>query len=264
MNKKIKKILIKKNKSKIVSLTAYSKSVAKILDKHVDIVLVGDSMANVLYGHKNTHKISLKNIIQHTLSVKMGVKKSLLVVDMPKDSYSNIKDALKNIKLVIKKTGCDAVKLENYKDNYKIIELLVKKKIPIMGHIGFTPQFKKKFKIAGQTKSETEKLLKEARLIQKAGAFSIVLECLSPNSAKLITNELKIPTIGIGSSSNCDGQILVTDDMLGISGFYPKFVKKYVNLDRIIEKAVKKYTREVKLRIFPAIKNNLNGPEQRK
>tara|TARA_X000000950_G_scaffold65481_1_gene80483 strand:- start:4811 stop:5605 length:795 start_codon:yes stop_codon:yes gene_type:complete len=264
MNKKIKKILIKKNKSKIVSLTAYSKSIAKILDKHVDIVLVGDSMANVLYGHKNTHKISLKNIIQHTLSVKMGVKKSLLVVDMPKDSYSNIKDALKNIKLVIKKTGCDAVKLENYKDNYKIIELLVKKKIPIMGHIGFTPQFKKKFKIAGQTKSEREKLLKEARLIQKAGAFSIVLECLSPNSAKLITNELKIPTIGIGSSSNCDGQILVTDDMLGISGFYPKFVKKYVKLDRIIEKAVKKYTREVKLRIFPAIKNNLNGPKRRK
>ena len=264
MNKKIKKILIKKKKSKIVSLTAYSKSIAKILDKHVDIVLVGDSMANVLYGHKNTHKISLKNIIQHTLSVKMGVKKSLLVVDMPKDSYSNIKDALKNIKLVIKKTGCDAVKLENYKDNYKIIELLVKKKIPIMGHIGFTPQFKKKFKIAGQTKSETEKLLKEARLIQKAGAFSIVLECLSPNSAKLITNELKIPTIGIGSSSNCDGQILVTDDMLGISGFYPKFVKKYVKLDRIIEKAVKKYTREVKLRIFPAIKNNLNGPKRRK
>ena len=264
MNKKIKKILIKKNKSKIVSLTAYSKSVAKILDKHVDIVLVGDSMANVLYGHKNTHKISLKNIIQHTLSVKMGVKKSLLVVDMPKNSYSNIKDALKNIRLVIKKTGCDAVKLENYKDNYKIIESLVKKKIPIMGHIGFTPQFKKKFKIAGQTKSETEKLLKEARLIQKAGAFSIVLECLSPNSAKLITNELKIPTIGIGSPSNCDGQILVTDDMLGISGFYPKFVKKYVKLDRIIEKAVKKYTREVKLRIFPAIKNNLNGPKRRK
>ena len=226
MNKKIKKILIKKNKSKIVSLTAYSKSIAKILDKHVDIVLVGDSMANVLYGHKNTHKISLKNIIQHTLSVKMGVKKSLLVVDMPKDSYSNIKDALKNIKLVIKKTGCDAVKLENYKDNYKIIESLVKKKIPIMGHIGFTPQFKKKFKIAGQTKSETEKLLKEARLIQKAGAFSIVLECLSPNSAKLITNELKIPTIGIGSSSNCDGQILVTDDMLGISGFYPNHLQQ--------------------------------------
>ena len=121
MNLKIKKILLKKNKCKIVSLTAYSKSMAKILDKHVDIILVGDSMANVLYGHKNTHKISLENIIQHTLSVKMGVKKSLLVVDMPKGTYNNIKHALKNVKFVLKKTRCEAVKLENYKKNHKII-----------------------------------------------------------------------------------------------------------------------------------------------
>ena len=259
MNKKIKKILLKKNKSKIVSLTAYSKSVAKILDKYVDIVLVGDSMANVLYGHKNTHKINLKNIIQHTLSVKMGVKKSLLVVDMPKGSYSNLQSAEKNVKLVIKETGCDAVKLENYKKNYKIIEKLTKKKIPVMGHIGYTPQFKKKFKIEGQTKSDINKLLKEAKFIQKAGAFSIVLECLSPESAKLITRELDIPTIGIGSSFYCDGQILVTDDMLGLSGFYPKVVKKYANLNRVIEKAIKKYTRDVKLNKFPTSSNFLNG-----
>ena len=263
MNKKIKKILLKKNKSNIVSLTAYSKNIAKILDKYVDIVLVGDSMANVLYGHKNTHKISLENIIQHTLSVKMGIKKSLLVVDMPKGSYSSEKNALKNVELVIKKTKCGAVKIENYKKNYKIIEALVKKKIPVMGHIGYTPQFKKKFRIEGQTISETKKLLKEAQLIEKAGAFSIVLECLSPASAKRITNELNIPTIGIGSSSNCDGQILVTDDMLGISGFYPKFVKKYAKLDRIIEKAVKKYTREVKLGKFPTTKNFLHGTKIR-
>ena len=259
MNNKIKKIMRKKSKSKIVSLTAYSKTVAKILDKHIDIVLVGDSMANVLYGHKNTHKINLENIIQHTISVKMGIKKSLLVVDMPKGSYTNLKKAQKNVKIVTKKTGCDAIKIENDKNNYKIIEQLVKKKIPVMGHIGYTPQFKKKFKIEGQTKSEIIKLLKEAKLIEKAGAFSIVLECLSPQAAKLITRELKIPTIGIGSSSHCDGQILVTDDMLGISGFYPKFVKRYINLDRIIEKAVKKYTREVKLKKFPSINNFLNG-----
>ena len=264
MNKKIKKILLKKNKSKIVSLTAYSKSIAKILDKHVDIVLVGDSMANVLYGHKNTHKISLKNIIQHTLSVKMGVKKSLLVVDMPKGSYSNFKEAFKNAKNVIKKTRCDAIKLENYQSNYKIIEALVKKKIPVMGHIGFTPQFKNKFKIEGRTKVEINRLLNEAKSIEKAGAFSIILECLSPKSAKLITSKLNIPTIGIGSSSHCDGQILVTDDMWGISGFYPKFVKKFVKLDRIIEKAIKKYSRDVKLRKFPTIKNFLNGRKYRK
>ena len=259
MNKKIKKIILKKNKTKIVSLTAYSKSTAKILDKHVDIVLVGDSMANVLYGHKNTHKISLDNIIQHTLSVKMGIRKSLLVVDMPKDSYNSPRAAEKNAKKVIKMTKCDAIKIESNKKNYKIIEFLVRKKIPVMGHIGYTPQYKKKFKIEGQTSKEIKKLLNEAKMIEKAGAFSIVLECLSPKSSKLITNRLKIPTIGIGSSSHCDGQILVTDDMLGISGFYPKFVKKYANLDRLIEKAVKKYTREVKLSKFPTKKNFLNG-----
>ena len=264
MNKKIKKILLKKNKFKITCLTAYSKSIAKILDKYVDIVLVGDSMANVLYGHKNTHKISLENIIQHTLSVKLGIKKSLLVVDMPKGSYNNFKSAEKNAKLIIKKTKCDAIKIENYKNNHRIINLLTKKKIPVMGHIGYTPQFKKKFKLEGKTKRESDKLLKEAKLIEEAGAFSIVIECLSPTSAKLITNKLSIPTIGIGSSSHCDGQVLVTDDMLGISGFYPKFVKKYVNLNRIIEKAVEKYTKDVKQNKFPSLINFLNGSKRRK
>ena len=258
MNKKIKKIILKKNKSKIVSLTAYSKSIAKILDDHVDIVLVGDSMANVLYGHRNTHQLTLDNIIQHTLSVKKGVKNSLLVVDMPKNSYNTLKNAEKNAKLIMKKTKCDAIKIESNKKNYKIIEKLVSKKIPVMGHIGYTPQFKKKVKIEGQTKSEINNLLNEAMFIEKAGAFSIVLECLTPTSAKLITNKLRIPTIGIGSSLFCDGQVLVTDDMLGISGFYPKFVKKYVKLDRIIEKAIKKYAREVKLKKFPAKNNYFN------
>ena len=128
MNKKIKNIILKKNKSKIVSLTAYSKNIAKILDKYCDIILVGDSMANVLYGHKNTHKINLENIIQHTKSVKLGIKKSLLVVDMPKGTYKNAKIAERNATLVLKKTGCDAIKLESHKKNFKIIESLVKKK----------------------------------------------------------------------------------------------------------------------------------------
>ena len=259
MNKKIKKILLKKNKSKIVCLTAYSKSIAKILDNHCDIVLVGDSMANVLYGYKNTHKITLNNIIQHSLSVKRGIKKSLLVVDMPKNSYNTLKIAKQNAKLIVRSTGCDAVKLENSKNNFKIIEALVKIKIPVMGHIGYTPQFKKKFIIEGDTNKMSTKLLNEALLIEKAGAFAIVLECVAPAASKLITSKLKIPTIGIGASAYCDGQILVTDDMLGLSGFYPKFVKKYINLNRIIEKAVKKYTREVKLSKFPSIKNFLNG-----
>ena len=259
MNIKIKKILKKKNKSKIVCLTSYSKSISKILDNFCDIVLVGDSMGNVLYGHKNTHKISLDNIIQHSISVKKGIKKSLLVVDMPKNSYSNLKKAERNAKLIIKKTKCHAVKLESNNKNFEIIKNLVRKKIPVMGHIGFTPQHKTKFRVEGNSKLKAKKLLKEALTIEKAGAFSIVLECVSSKAAKEITSQLKIPTIGIGSSSYCDGQILVTDDMLGLSGFYPKFVKKYVNLNTIIEKAVKKYTSEVKLKKFPKEKNFLDG-----
>jgi len=263
MNSKIRKIILKKNKSKIVSLTAYSKSIAKVLDNYCDIILVGDSVANVLYGYNNTHTISLENIIQHSLSVKKGMKKSLMVVDMPKGSYENKKQALKNARLIIKKTRTDAVKLENYKNNFKIIQYLVKKKIPVMGHIGYTPQFKKKFRLEGKNMKEINSLIRTAKSIENAGAFSIILECLTSQAAKLITKNLKIPTIGIGSSSYCDGQILVTDDMLGLSGFYPKFVKKYSNLNRVIEKAVKKYTREVKLTKFPSKKHFLNGSKFR-
>jgi 3-methyl-2-oxobutanoate hydroxymethyltransferase len=128
-----------------------------------------------------------------------------------------------------------------------------------MGHIGYTPQFKKKFKVEGESVKEKKKLINDAQLIEKAGAFSIILECIEPSTSKKITNMLKIPTIGIGSSSFCDGQILVTDDILGLSGFYPKFVKRYVNLNRIIEKSVKKYSKEIKTNIFPNNKNFLYG-----
>ena len=257
--KKIKKIILKKNKTKIVCLTAYSKNIAKILDKYCDIVLVGDSMANVLYALKDTNQINLSTIIQHTKSVKQGVKKSLLVVDMPKNSYKNKTKAIRNAKLIMKLTKCDAVKLESNNKNFKIIKELVRSKIPVMGHIGYTPQFKKKFKIEGDTVKKAKNLLKEALQIEKAGAFSIVLECITSKTSELITTNLKIPTIGIGSSNYCDGQILVTDDMIGLSGFYPKFVKKYASIERVIEKAVKKYTREVKTKRFPTLKNFLNG-----
>ncbi len=259
MNKRIRKILNKKNKSKIVSLTAYSKNIAKILDKHCDITLVGDSMANVLYGYSNTHLVTLNDIIKHTISVKKGIKNSLLVVDMPKGTYSGIKLAKKNAKLIMKKTGCDAVKIESNNKNSNIIKELVKDRIPVMGHIGYTPQFKNKFKIEGKTKNQKNLLLNEAIKIQKAGAFSIVLECITSQTAKKITDELLIPTIGIGSSNFCDGQILVTDDMLGLSGFYPKFVKKYKNLSGIIDDAVKKYSADVKSNKFPTKKHFLNG-----
>ena len=259
MNINIKKFLKKNKKNKIVCLTAYSKSVAEILDKFCDLILVGDSMANVLYGMKNTHRIKLDQMIEHGLSVKKGIKKSLLVIDMPKGSYNNILQAKKNAKLIVKKTKCDAIKIENNNKNYKIIKALVNLNIPVMGHVGFTPQYKKKFKVEGKNKKEIKKLLKDAISIEKSGAFSIVLECITANAAKKITSALKIPTIGIGSSSHCDGQILVTDDMLGLSGFYPKFVKRYANLNIIIKKAVKKYSKEIKSNVFPSKKNFLYG-----
>ena len=259
MSKKIKQILAKKNKKKIVSLTAYSKNIAQILDKYCDITLVGDSVANVLYGMRNTHKISLDTIIQHSISVRKGIKKSLMVVDMPKGSYKNPSQAKKNAKLIFKKTNCDAVKIESNNKNFKIIKEIIKAKIPVMGHIGYTPQFKNRFKVEGKKIKEAKKLIKESISIQKAGAFSIVLECVTPGVAKEITKILRIPTIGIGSSSYCDGQILVTDDILGLSGFYPKFVKRYANLNTVIEKAVKKYSKDIKTKVFPNKKNFLYG-----
>ena len=147
MNKKIRQIQKKKNKTSIVSLTAYSKNISQILDKYCDIVLVGDSMANVLYGSSNTHSISLDNIIKHTLSVQKGIKNSLLVVDMPKGTYKSKKIAKKNAKHIMRLTKCDALKIESNSKNFEIISELVKSNIPVMGHIGFTPQFKKNLKL---------------------------------------------------------------------------------------------------------------------
>ena len=251
MNKKIKKILNKKNKSKIVCLTAYSKNIASILDKHCDIILVGDSLANVLYGMKNTHQITLWSMIEHAKSVKLGVKKSLLVVDMPKNTYSNSKLALKNAKKILKTTKCDAVKIENNRKNFTIIKKLTSSGIPVMGHIGFTPQYINKFKPVTYSKKDEKKLMDDAFKIQKAGAFSMVIECVSAKISKKVTESLEIPTIGIGASKFCDGQILVTDDLLGLSGFYPKFVKKYTNLKKIIEISIQKYRKDVLKKKFP-------------
>ena len=220
------------------------------------MVLVGDSLANVLYGMKNTHQIDVEIKIRHAQSVKAGVKKSLLVVDMPKNSYLTTASAQKNAKLILKKTGCDAIKIENTVKNINIVNAIVKSNIPVMGHIGFTPQFKKKFKVEGENSKELKKLLNLAKKIEEAGAFSIVLECINKKSSKKITQEIKIPTIGIGSSQYCDGQVLVTDDILGLSGFYPRFVKKYANLDQIIKSAVKNFKKEVQKGIFP---KNINS-----
>ena len=251
MKNKIKNILKKKNNSKIVCLTAYSKNMAKIIDDQCDIVLVGDSLANVLYGMKNTHQITMSIMTNHAKSVRAGIKNSLLVVDMPKGSYKTTSAAIKNAKFLIKESKCEAVKIESNYKNSNVIKALVKARIPVMGHIGYTPQFKKKFSVQGVNSNTKQKLLLDAKKIEKAGAFSVVLECIKKETAKNITKQLKIPTIGIGSSVHCDGQILVTEDMIGLSGFYPRFVKKYANLNKMIKKYVQKYKKEVISKRFP-------------
>lgn len=255
MRKNILKIIKTKNKRPLVCLTAYSKPIAKILDKYCDIVLVGDSLATAMYGMKNTHQIDLETMIQHGVSVKSNLFKALCVIDMPKNTYRNLKEAKKNAKLIYAKTKCDAVKMECNGKNFKIIESVVQLGIPVMGHIGFTPQYYKKFKVQGLQKKERLKLVKEAKENEKAGVFSIVLECIESHVAREITQNLKIPTIGIGASNYCDGQILVTDDMLGLSGFYPRFVKRFVRLNNIIEKGVQKYNKAVLTKKFPSKKN---------
>tara|TARA_B100002051_G_C16720151_1_gene631892 strand:+ start:1302 stop:2081 length:780 start_codon:yes stop_codon:yes gene_type:complete len=248
----------KKNKSekKLVCLTAYSKPIAKVLDRHCDIILVGDSVATAFYGMKDTRSISLGTMIEHAKSVRRSVNKSILVFDMPHHTYRSSESAKKNVRKVIKKTHCDAIKLESNGKNFNIIKNLVKSGIPVMGHIGYTPQYKKKFVPQGLKKSEEIKLLYEAREIERAGAFSVVLECVAARAAKKITNLISIPTIGIGSSKVCDGQILVTDDLIGLSGFYPKFVKKYLNLENILESTIKRFKNDVLKGRFPKKSNN--------
>ena len=256
MKKKILDIIKKKNKSKIVSLTAYSKNVASILDNFCDIILVGDSLGSVLYNYKSTREVSLKTMIEHSKSVRMGIKKSLMVVDMPHNTYRNPKEALKNAKKIMSETKSDAVKLEGGEKICQTIKTLVKNKIPVMGHLGLLPQTDKTFKFKGKKNSERSKILKDAQLLQSAGAFSIVLECVETSLAKIVTKKIDIPTIGIGASSNCDGQILVFDDLIGLNPIDVRFVKKYSNIRKEITKAVISYARDVRNKKFPSKKHS--------
>ena len=253
---KFKKLILKKNKTKIVSLTAYSKNIASILDNHCDIILVGDSLGSVLYNYKSTREVSLDMMIEHSKSVRMGIKKALMVVDMPYKTYRNSKEALKIAKEIMSKTKCDAVKLEGGKKVYEIIKNLIKNKIPVMGHLGLLPQSDKTFKFKGKKISERNRILKDASLLEKAGVFSIVLECVETSLAKLVTQNIKVPTIGIGASKYCDGQILVFDDLIGLNPMNYKFVKKYANIRKDISKAVSNYSKEVKKIKFPNKKSS--------
>jgi len=251
MKNKFLVIFKKKNRSKIICLTAYSKNIAQIIDKHCDIVLVGDSLGSVLYNYKSTRSVTLDMIIEHSRSVRMGIKKSLMVVDMPHNTYRNSLEAVKNAKAIISKTKCDAVKLEGGKKIYPIIKTLIRNKIPVMGHLGLLPQSAKNFKAKGKKITERNKLLKDAKILEELGVFSIVLECVESSLAKEITNTISIPTIGIGASAHCDGQILVTDDLIGLNLIKVRFVKRFANITKQINTAIIKYKNEVKSKKFP-------------
>ena len=243
----------KERGEKITMLTAYDTPTARILDEcGVDVLLVGDSVGSVVAGYPNTLPVTVEEMIYHTRAVVRGTERALVVIDMPFMSYQvSLEEAKRNAGRMIKESGAEAVKLEGGASMRETIKAIVDIDIPVMGHIGLTPQ--SIHKLGGyKVQRQREKLLEDARAVEEAGAFAVVLECVPEEVAREITSELSIPTIGIGAGPHCDGQVLVIHDLLGLLGdFRPRFVKRYVNLRPIISEAVKRYIEEVKEGLFP-------------
>ena len=254
-----KKLLSKKNKKIITCLTAYSEPIAKILDGRVDLVLVGDSVGTTIYGMNNTRTVTLEMMKNHGKAVVKNIKNSMSIVDMPYGTYRNKKEALENVLEVLSFTGADFIKIETGKNNIDIVKYLSDNKVGVVSHIGVKPQNFSNFskiKSVGKSEKSIKNLLELAIKLENAGSKLIVLECVSISASKLITNNLSIPTIGIGSSKFCDGQVLVIDDLLGINSNKqkPKFVKQYIALEKIMIKTINKFTKEVKNRKYPSRK----------
>lgn len=253
---------MKGEKKKITALTAYDYPFAKILDKaDIDIILVGDSLGNVILGYENTLPVTMDEMIHHTKAVCRAVKNALLIVDMPFMSYQiSLSRCIESAGRFIKETSVKAVKLEGGRQITQKIEALIDIGIPVMGHVGLTPQSIHKFggyKVQGKDKESAEEILKDAEAVEKAGAFSIVLEGIPYTLGKKITEALSVPTIGIGAGPYCDGQILVTHDLLGLSGeFKPKFVRRYANIEKEVLKAVTEYKEDVQQSNFPSLEES--------
>ncbi len=267
MNKKISILDLKEMKEKgekITMLTAYDYPTARILDEcGVEVLLIGDSVGNVMMGTENTLPVTTDEIIYHTKAVVRGRKRALVVADMPFMSYQvSVEQAKEAAGRLIKEGGAEAVKLEGGENMEGTIKAICDIDIPVMGHIGLTPQSVHRlggYKVQGKEEKQREKLMADALAVQRAGAFSIVLEAVPLSLAKEITKALKIPTIGIGAGIHCDGQVLVIHDLLGLSGsFRPKFVKRYVDLETEIANAVKKFFTEVKKKKFPTVKHSFH------
>lgn len=261
MTKAISTLTLQKYKRdgrKIVCLTAYDYSMAKILDRAgVDLILVGDSLAMVALGHRTTHAVTMEEMLHHTRAVTRGVATAMVVADLPFMSYQvDVTQAITNAGRFVKEAQAHAVKLEGAtRLNLEIIERLTGMGIPVMGHLGYTPQAIHGLggaRVQGRSADEAIKLIDDARALEMAGCFSVVLEMVPTAVAKLVTEKLTIPSIGIGAGNVCDGQILVTDDMLGkFTDFVPRFVRRYADLSQVCEEAIAGYARDVKSGDFP-------------
>lgn len=254
--KTIQDILLQKNKQRITMLTAYDYPMASFLDEAgIDIILVGDSLANVVLGLESTTEVGMKEMLHHAKAVVRAVKNALIVGDMPFDSYQlNPKAAVDNARQFID-LGCHAVKLEWFEDCAKVASAIAQAGIPVMGHVGLTPQTAREkggMKVQGKDAVSAQIIIESAKILQEAGCFSVVLECIPQEVAAVITRQLTIPTIGIGAGPHCNGQVLVIHDLLGLfSRYQPKFSKKYADLGPLILQAVKEYKKDVISGQFP-------------
>ena len=243
----------------IVSLTAYLSTTAALADPHVDFLLVGDSVGMVMHGYDTTVPVTVDEMILHGRAVVRGTKRALVVVDMPFGSYEESPEiAFRNAVRILKETGCGAVKLEGGRRLAGTIRFLVERGIPVMAHIGLTPQSVNTlggFKAQGRSAAQWESIADDARAVAEAGAFAVVLEAIAESLAVQITRDIAIPTIGIGASAACDGQVLVMDDMLGLTPQVPKFVKKFGAIGDAMQQAFAEYASAVKSRSFPAPEN---------
>lgn len=247
----------KKQGQKITMLTAYDYPLASLLDKAgIDIVLVGDSVANVVLGLDSTKDVGIEQMLHHAKAVRRGVKQALLIGDMPFEALNGtLANAVSSAKRFVKEAGCDGVKVEWFKGCLKMTKAILKNGVPVMGHVGLTPQTAEQlggFKVQGKEAISAKEILENAKAFEEAGCFSLVLECIPKELAKIITKKLSIPTIGIGAGVDCDGQVLVTHDLLGLFDRYkPKFVKQYVNLSEEILRSILRFREEVEQSQFP-------------
>ena len=256
--------------AKITCLTAYDYPTARLLDEAgVDVLLVGDSLGMVVLGYENTLPVTLEEMLHHARAVRRGTRHALLVADMPYGSYhDDPMEAMRHAVRFVKEAGAEAVKIEGGERRMDLITRLVEAEIPVMGHIGLTPQSVNVFggfRVQGKTEEAGEQLLRDARAVEAAGAFSIVLESIPRELATKITAELRIPTIGIGAGPDCDGQILVIHDLLGLSfGHQPKFARRYADVGEIVSRAAAEYCRDVRQGSFPSDEESYHlAPEHR-